>query len=174
MKILALDLATHVGWCVDGPEVVPPRAGAFKLRGGGTELGVAGLAFSEWLAEMVATWRPDAIAFEAPLMGGPGVVFNGRTARLLIGLAFVTEVVAASYATRCFEEHVQSVRRHFLGQGRPKDPKRATVERCRLLGWEVPDHNAADAAALWAFAKARLDRTFRLEATTPMFGRASA
>src|SRR5690606_34904388 len=102
-----------------------------------------------------------------PVLGNSGgKVF---TSELLIGLAFMAGVVAASRRVRFERGHVQQVRRHFLGQGRPSNPKRAVMDRCRLLGWPVADHNCADAAALWCWAKSTYDKSFRVETGTPLF-----
>ena len=167
--VLALDLATRVGFAFDGGAGAP-ITGSRTLRGGAGALGAMGKDCSAWLAEMIETIKPDILAFEAPLMGGRGVVFNAATARLLIGLAFLAETIAEAYELRCYEAHVQSVRKYFLGTARSKNAKKETVARCRMLGWDVATHDAADAAALWAFAKANLDRSFRLDQATPLFG----
>lgn len=171
MIVLALDVATKTGWCVDGPATCPPRAGVFALTGGADGIGRACYRFSEWLCQMFATWKPEVVSFEAPLMGGHGVVMNANTARLLISLCGHVESCAHGYGIRCLEEHVQSVRKSFLGHGRPDNPKKAVVERCKLLGWSVTDHNAADAVALWTHTKLHIDKAFRVEAATPMFSK---
>lgn len=172
MRVLALDIATTTGFAVDG-DGAAPRTGTFRVRGGGNALGPAGFSFGQWLHNSIQAFEVEAVAFEAPLMGGKGVVMNANTSRLLIGLAFMVETVAHGSRMQCFEATVQQVRKHFLGHGRPSNPKQATIVRCRQFGWQVRDHNAADAAALWAYAKATLDPSFRLESTTPLFGRAA-
>ena len=99
---------------------------------------------------------------------------KAETAELLIGQASMAAVVAASYGLRPVRVASSTARHHFVGHGRPKNPKRAVLERCRVLGWDVPGHDAADACAVWAWAKATHDRSFRLEAATPLFGKAHA
>lgn len=44
-------------------------------------------------------------------------------------------------------------RKVFLGIAFPKNPKETCVAHCRALGWAIDDHNAGDAAGIWAWAK---------------------
>jgi len=169
--VLSLDIALRTGWCVDGPTTCPPRAGVYAVPGSADALGRACFEFSAWLCQMISTWKPGIVSFEAPLMGGHGVVMNAATARLLISLCGHVESCCHGYSVRCLEEHVQTVRKTFLSHGRPDNPKKAVLERCKLLGWDIPDHNAADATALWVHTKSYLDKSFRVEAATPMFSR---
>ena len=123
---------------------------------------------------MIDMHGPDMIAFEAPMMGGKGITMTDDVAYVLIGLAYLTDTIAASYRLRSEKKHVATIRKHFIGQGRAQNPKAAVMERCRILGWEVENHDAADAAAVWAWAKATFDKSFRYETATPMFARAGA
>jgi hypothetical protein len=138
--------------------------------------GRAGALYSQWLCQIISTYKPALIAYEAPVIGnrGGGMTMNMEVAFVLIGLAFLTETIAASYKIRCVRAHAMTVRKHFLGTGRPENPKRAVMERCKLLGFDVANHDVADAAALWAWAKATHDKEFRYETTTPLFGKAGA
>lgn len=133
--------------------------------------GRAGALYSEFLCNVIRTHEPQLIAYEAPVMGnrGGGMTMNMEVAFVLIGLAFLTETIAASYKIRCVRAHVATVRKHLLGTGRPDNPKQAVMERCKLLGLDVANHDIADAAATWAWAKAKHDPTFRYETTTPLF-----
>lgn len=171
MKVMACDLATVSGIAVDGPGG-KPRGITYRLPTGGNDLGGAGLAFSDWLHGLASIERPDLIALEAPVLGNTGAkVF---TSEMLVGLAFMAEVVSKSLHIPTVRAHVQTVRRHLLGNGRPRNPKRAVIDRCRLLGWAPKNDNEADAMALWLHTKARLDRTFRIETGTPLFAGARA
>ncbi len=175
MRLLALDIATTTGFAVDRPagsNTPGPMTGTFTCRGGGFRQGAAGHSFGNWLHKVIAHFNVEALVFEAPLLGGSAIVMNKQTARLLIGLAFVAETCAYGRKIPVFEANVQTVRRHFVGHGRPKNPKQAVMERCRILGWEFRNHDEADAAAVWAYTKACRDKSFRLESATPMFARA--
>ena len=90
---------------------------------------------------------------------------------LLIGLAAVTEMIAASRGIPCSAANMQSVRKNFVGSGRPGNPKKAVADRCKLLGWTCRDDNQSDACAVWSFAKSKYDPAYRIEQATPLFGR---
>ncbi len=163
MRVLALDIATASGWATDGCAVCPPRFGTWRVPGGTANLGHAIFRFNQWLYEIAATYQPDIIAYEAPFMSSGGGKTNPQTMFLLIGLCAVAESVAYAHKVRAIQAHVQTVRKHFVGHGRPDNPKKVVAARCRQLGWDVRDDNAADACAIWTWAKATHDRTFRLE-----------
>ena len=168
--MLAADVATVTGVAFDGPNGRPLGA-TYRVPTGGHDLGAAGLAFSGWLYDLISLQEPELLAVEAPILGkSGGKVF---TSELLIGLAFMAAVVAKSHGIRFVRANVQSVRRHFVGQGRPPNAKQAVVDRCRLLHWEPANHNEADAMAAWHWAKATHDRGFH-EVGTPMFASAGA
>lgn len=175
MKVLALDISKRsTGWAVDG-EDGRPRAGCY--RGASEHLpGKAGAVFSEWLCSMIDAHKPDLIAVEAAAFGASGsgdFRMSKEISKLLIGLAFLAETVAASYQLRYSEYAVQTVRAHFVGAGRPKNPKKAVRDRCNLLGWETRNDDEGDALALWACTKAMNDKSFRYETATPLFAPAS-
>lgn len=70
---------------------------------------------------------------------------------------------------------VQSWRKSFLGNGRlPGDiAKREAVKLCQRLGWDAPDHNAAEAAGIWHHACAQA-APYGITTTHPaLFARAS-
>lgn len=150
MKVMACDIASTSGFALDGPDG-KPRGITFKLPGGGNDLGLAGLAFSEFMHGVASMQRPDVIAIEAPVLGNGGdKVF---TSELLIGLAFIAEVVASSLSIRTVRGNVQTVRKAVLGRGRPDDPKRAVIAHCRAQGWGPKNDNEADAMVLWKWTK---------------------
>lgn len=178
---LGLDLSkSRTGFALDGRDgACPPRAGTWTSP---TKiLGAFGLAYQEWLYDFARTNRVEGIGYEAPAVGNSGgkkdsgsFVMSEEVSIALIGLAFATETIAASLGVRCERVHVQTVRRHFVGHGRPKDPKKAVMDRCKQLGWPAPNTDATDAAAVWCFCKSSWDPTFRLEAATPLFKGAAA
>jgi hypothetical protein len=172
MIVLALDLATNTGWAVDRDAGGSPLTGLYRLIGGGRDRGHAFMKFDRWLFDMARQTKAELIAFEAPIVGGAPT--NIDMALLLIGLAAHVEMVAASLDIRAVNAAVSTVRKFFTGSGRPTNPKKATLDRCKQLRWDVGgDHNRADAAALWTYTKATNDRTFRVETGTPLFSGAS-
>lgn len=69
----------------------------------------------------------------------------------LIGLWAVAIGWGQKNGLEVLDANVQTVRRHFVGHGRPKDPKAVVMARCRQLGWRADDDNIADASALWCY-----------------------
>lgn len=96
------------------------------------------------------------VYFEAPLtpvgrVGGVGFKAVGR----LLGLVAVAEMFADCIGAAIYFVHQQSWRRHFYGKGtglRREQAKRASIERCRSLGWYPQDDNAADALGVLDYA----------------------
>lgn len=165
--VLALDLATTTGFAVDGPsrnsrgEPVP-ISGSFRAGPaiqGELEYGATYVAFRDWLVDLCAVHQPRHAIFEAPLpfAGGSTMkagVSSPATVRKLLGFAAIAEETLTRLEIDTLEANVQSVRKHFCGHAHAKKPE--VVRTCRMLGWHPGDDNAADALALWDFARAAL------------------
>ena len=108
--------------------------------------------------KLIEEHRPRLLAIEAPV-GGP------KASHLLIGLVACIRGVARNRGVAVATYPINSIRKHFMGRALAKRDypalsvyaaqkamKSEVMQRCRLLGWDVPDDNAADAAALWDFA----------------------
>lgn len=124
--------------------------------------------------ELTKLVKPRAVFIEAPLdPTAPGVKTTADTANALIGGARLVATLA--YMRGVWDVRfpgVQEVRKYFTGHARFKeqyDPqtkrilksrqvaKIATMNACRLRGWQVENDDAADAAALWAFSCSLVD-----------------
>lgn len=155
-RVFALDLATTTGWAVGEPGSAP-RCGSHRLAKEGATNGALFLALAKWLGDFCTIEQPRALMIEAPMNARTQVSIGSTeaTAHRLIGLVGIAEMVAEARGIWTVRTaNVQDVRKHFVGQARFKaklDGKRAVAERCRLMGWSVPDLDAADAAALWDF-----------------------
>lgn len=154
-RVLALDLSTYVGWAIDpSSDGAPPIMGTEKLPtvAEGEHYGPTFFAFRRWLSSAISVHQPQLVAFEAPLLA-TGVQGHSTelTGRLLIGLASHCEEVAFELHREVVEANLQSVRKFFCGHGHAK--KKDVLARCYSLDWMPRDHNAADAAALWAYTK---------------------
>jgi len=154
MRILALDIASRLGWATDGAD---GRLifGVYALPTSAENPGVAFCAFERWLDQRIIEHRPDTLAIEAPLVlagrRGAKVLTNARTVAVLNGLWAIALLVSTSHKLRIFQANVMSIKKHFTGNGHAD--KAAMVKQCRLLGWPVTDHNAADALGLLDFAR---------------------
>lgn len=159
--ILALDVATRTGICVMRKGENRPVAWSVDLGAGRSEDArfSAALVLTHGLIEK---HKPDLIAIEGAV-GGP------KASAYLIGLVACIRGCAANRGIPVQSYPINSIRKHFLGRAlgvrdfpalKPaaakKAIKQAVMDRCRLLGWDVPDADAADAAALGDFACACL------------------
>ncbi len=154
--VVALDIATQTGIAVGYPGGKPKAWSVDLGKGRGEDA-----RFSKALVlthELIERHRPDLIAVEAAIGGKYASAF-------LIGVVACVRGVAANRGVPVRSYTSGSVRKHFLGRALAKrdypalKPSAATkaikgevIARCRLLGWEVADDNAADACALWDFA----------------------
>lgn len=157
-RVLALDLATTTGWAVDPPgparRDAKPINGALVLSWDDNDFGPGYERFACWLEDAITVHAPDVLAFEAPVPRGDKRGFNAG--RILLGLAAITELVATRMHVMPYEAHIQTVRKHFVGNG---GADKADVGfRCRALGWDVRTNDAADACAVWDFARHVLRR----------------
>jgi hypothetical protein len=165
--VLALDISLATGWCwgderhiktgpVWGVWLLPPRAG----------LGCRLVALENELIDAIQLHQPAVIAIEAPMPAG--VKGSAETARLLICLAAMADVAAYRAARRFVAHSSQTVRADVCGRcsltplerAAGLDVKAAIVAPwVTAMGWRITDHNARDAAVVWAYAMGlRADR----------------
>lgn len=174
--VLALDIAGRAtGACVGGAGRKPAFSTLAQQIDEGSDFGRVSTTFRRWMLDMISVHKPEHIAFEAPWlpMGNRGK--EGRTGmtstripRLLIGLAFLCEQIAYEFEIECSEAEPSTCRKHFVGHGRPEDPKKLVGIMCARLGWYIHNDHEGDAAALWAYTQAMIDPKFSYQ-TTPLF-----
>lgn len=162
-QILSLDLARKTGWALGLANDAKPQSGSLQITNSDSSHAKLFSSWREYLRDFIAL-NPEIglVIFESPL---PPMLRTGNTnisaIRLLMGLAAVTEELL--YTLNQFpqrphiidvrEARVADVRTHFIGSNRHKrdEAKMLTIKRCRQLGWEPKDDNAADALALWDY-----------------------
>lgn len=148
--ILALDIATAVGWAC-GRAGEPPDYGTLRLPSAGGN-GAISCALVDALADLQAVTRFEEVAVEAPVIQMAGR--SPHTARRLVGLVNAAEMFCERRAIRCFEAASSTVRAKVLGSARfgGRDAAKAAVMAwARGMGWDPADDNAADALCLLAF-----------------------
>ena len=145
-KILALDLATSIGFACGAPDS-EPAYGTKVLPSTGEDIGRFAYAYNEWLTDMLTIEDPVLVVFEAPILAGKT---NPSTTRKLMGLAWHTEFVCNVRQVRYMEHHLQSVKKFFAGSGRAD--KADMMAAARRQGWNPKSFDAADALGLWACA----------------------
>jgi crossover junction endodeoxyribonuclease RuvC len=176
MIILALDLATTMGWARGAPGQEPVY-GSLRLGSKGACHAAILWSFGEWLiGETKLDSKPDVIAYEAPILPHYGST-NDDTLKLLNKLAGVADFVA--YGRGYYDRRLQAIpvatwRGYFIGRHRykTKEAKALTVRKCKLLRWNPQDDNAADALGLWSYVCGQLDPRASLK-VTPLFSHRS-
>jgi hypothetical protein len=158
--VLALDVTTFCGWAVGPVSAIHPG----KVSHGMWPLGKTdnlGRMMAELRGELsaaIAVHGPDFVVFEAPLPK------TQTSARALIYLCGVVELVCFDRGVRCLEEHSGTVRKNVMGRGGAfKDERGFKVEAkvavmnwARAEGFDPVDHNAADALALLRYVSNRM------------------
>jgi len=173
VKVLALDVASHVGIAVGSSGGVP-------------------LCWSEYLGgppddrrfskairltnHLIKTHKPDFVAVEAAV-GGP------KASAYLIGLLACVRGVAFMHGVACEPLHIAAIRKHFVGKNltvkdfpglnrgaAKKAIKDVIIQRCQVLGWKVPDADAADAAAAWDYACSIKAQKYQAKPVGGLFG----
>lgn len=176
--ILALDIATRVGWAVCSPDAAaawprmpseararaddPPRIlhGVQQLAPVSRSDGALFAAFDNWLADMVTVHQPRWLFFEAPLLKAKGR--KTITAKNLIGLSASAERVGYVRELRVRTLHYSTVKKHFTGDGHAQKP--AMVAEAKARGYVPHDDNAADAIAVLDRAISDLREAGKLDA----------
>lgn len=154
MKVLALDIATNTGIAVGTPGSNPKCWSENLGAPPNARRGSNALRLTQ---RLILEHQPDFIAIEAAIGGKQANAY-------LIGLVANVEAVAYNRGVKSDRFHSGSVRKHFIGKAyttrdfpglSPAKAKLAikqlVVDRCELLKWSVPNHDAADAAALWDY-----------------------
>jgi hypothetical protein len=174
--ILALDIATTLGWA-RGRVGGEPTCGSVRFaKPGASQLAICGAAL-KWAIDTVRDPLPDLVAIEDLL---PPAATKGRRNvdhdllahlhGLIMGVCFMRGV----YKVR--KHSVNSVRSHFL-HGIPHargEGKACTITKAKSLGWlESDDGDAADALALWSYQCGLLDGNQAVR-ISPLFSRVRA
>lgn len=161
--ILCLDIATQCGVAYGLPGSAPTTL-SVDLGQGRDENARFAKAL-RLIDGLIRDQKPTLVVVEAPVKGP-------RASPFLIGLVAIVRACCGCRGVPVETYEIATVRRHFLGhhltsasfQHLPpnrrkaaarKEIKEAVIDRCRMLGWEVEDDNAADAAALYDLACSR-------------------
>lgn len=149
MSVLALDVATCVGWAFGGAGD-PPASGTFRCPSTGDDSGRFLVGYAQWLTAKLRELGPKEVVFEAPILPRET---NITTLRKLYSLAGITEFVCVLEGVSCTEITAGEWRRSFLGPYYPKGGRRdelkmAVIAACRALGWNPVDDNEGDALAI--------------------------
>ncbi len=92
---------------------------------------------------------------------GSSTQTNIFTIEQQLGRGAMIELAAAQFGLQVYKGHIQKIRKHFCGNGRPEKPKDAVMQACREIGWYPQDDNAADALAQFDYACHMVEQPFR-------------
>lgn len=156
--VLALDLASTVGWAFGHVNDLDPLYGVWRLPHFGGE-GGRYVAFENELAAFIERHQPGHVILEAALsLQALAQVSTIAVTRQQLSLRAIAYMEAYRASITITEIDSRSVRLAILGVGSfAKDTvKREVVQYCRRQGWMVPDHNAGDACLTWLWHVGRM------------------
>lgn len=153
MRLLALDLSTHVGWVFYPDRTSPPHFSTWHAPRPleRDNYGLIFVAYETWLLSQLALLRPELLAFEAPILPRNKTFQKTRAIRLSYGFAEITERAALIRNLRCIECHPSTVKVRLAGHGHAR--KHHMMAAATRLGLDIATEHEADAVgvALAAF-----------------------
>jgi hypothetical protein len=158
-RLLTLDIATDTGWCAGDVAEGTPGWGNWKLPPN-IDLPLSLIAYGDWLNKLCAIHQPQLVVIEEPpnpAWGGGKT--NYTTLKKLMALAQKAEEICARRKIECREIGVTRWRTALGCPARIGGIKPYPVfAQLEARGFEVGNHNAADAVGLWLYALAFLDK----------------
>lgn len=157
-RILALDVATELGWCLGKPSDRTPVWGSVRFEGGIPNCLVP---LGQWLGQQLRAGGIDLVVFEAPpALQWAGKKTNAQTLLKLNSMCVKVEEVCAQFKIACRDLAAQRWKTALCGPlGRARFGKDVKpyppFEALALRGWTVLNHNAADAVGIWLFTVGR-------------------
>lgn len=158
--ILALDISKTCTGVAFGRVGETPRF--LSIKGDDLTVPKAMKRLGSWVFDYCKTEKPDALYYEAPLAIIPGEYDpeeqrvkargNPNTTIALAKMTGVVEFVAELRGIPFHTARVSTVRKSFVGQGYPRNPKRHVKLLCREIGWSPANGDEADAGAVWYWA----------------------
>jgi hypothetical protein len=151
MSVMAVDLSSHCGWASGKPGSTP-RFGVWELPSIADAGRQAG-AFADVFADAITVHKPRLVILEVDInlhRHNPA-----GTAEQQIGMAYLAGLICWRREVTMKRATASDARSAVLGRARwPEkgDAKAAVLAWCRQQGWDVLNHNAADALVLWQFA----------------------
>ncbi len=147
-SVLALDIATNLGWALHKPEMERPFFGQLKLPGKPGDIGWRAHRLREFLRDQHRMHRFTHLVFEAQHVSSK---IDMNVIQMLLGLAGVTELFAHDKGIKIYKAHISEWRKHFLGRGSGfgnDNPKELALRQCAEFGWYPETHDAAEACGI--------------------------
>lgn len=149
-RIIALDIATELGWCVGKPTDETPLWGSVKIKG---DTHAKACIFLEvWFKEMLERWGPEWVVFETP--SNPAWLGKGTSAQAILklnNLANTIEEVCERRKIRCNSVHGQRWKKTVCGNAKASKKMHPypVITSMAQRGWTIPNDNEADAVGVW-------------------------
>jgi hypothetical protein len=148
MRYAAFDLSSKLGWGAWDGHASKPLLGTKTIVGWDYDSGTMLELYRKWLGDFLRIHRPQKVAIEswyiAPHM-------DGATIGKQIMLSGFTQWACKASGTPFHLVTAGQWRKTWYGSARRpegNDWKLMAVNRCKALGWEAQDHNAAEAGGI--------------------------
>jgi len=143
MRILALDLATQLGWAWRILDVTDSGTISFKPRNGESP-GMRFLNFEGWLREMIKEYEFDVIAYEQAHLRGAAAT------EVIVGMIVILKKLCAEYGLEYTDRHTGTIKKFATGYGKASKQDMIDAASVRFLSQDIEDDNQADALHLLA------------------------
>jgi hypothetical protein len=157
--ILALDIATNLGFAFGSDSAEAPTFGSVKFGADEASNAARFAACLRWCVNEFKSHPPDILAIEATMKAFRKN--NKQSTTFTFGYHAIVKAVAFECGIHDIQEHdVSDVRNIFIGYSRlTRDvAKAAAVKRCHQLGWNVTDGDQGDACAVWMYQCAMINK----------------
>lgn len=158
MRAAALDLSSRTGVATWDGRAGRPLLSTKKLVGYDYAIEDTLELWRVWLGDFIKTHRPELVIIEEFVVAlyddakdperRPQV--NGQAILRLAGLSTFTRWACKKAGAKVAVVTAAQWRKHAFGSARNNgtDWKQRARQRCDYLGWEYPDHNAAEAGLI--------------------------
>jgi len=146
IRILALDMATKLGWATNVELPASSGVATFDVKRGASP-GIRYFKFIKWLEDRIKEIKPDIIIYEQASQRG------GSATEILIG--FTTHLQSVCYMRHIDHEAIRADTIKIFATGKGKADKDEMIKACVSKIGIIPiDDNHADALWILEFAKA--------------------
>lgn len=156
--VLFLDLSTSTGWSFAASLAEKPAGGVWLLQGDEFSYGRIWASLDNQLAAAINLLRPARIGIEAPLPAR--FQTTPHSGRLALGLTATAEQTCYRFSIQPELVKVETARSKVIGRAHMTDQERRDrldVKRAVVapwivaMGWDITEHNRADATVGLAY-----------------------
>lgn len=144
MRLLALDLSSNIGWAMLDPAADCRMRFGTLAYGGQGKPAICG-KFGDWLDDLYAVDRFDAMAWEAPFLRPGDKVDKIKILIGLVGVCFAF-VGSARHPMPHLEVAPRDVKKRMTG--RSDADKADVIKACWSVGWKVATDHEGDACGV--------------------------